>query len=325
MYAIYQRGQSEKLSASRFDLEDLQSYTRVEEGTQQVIWTADDYEGNHRELKRQIKTKCVVQYKDNALLWLFPISIFQAFREIYILTFLFKGSCLGQYLLVNGLEYKMCHIENKDEGKVLVPDEQPLARRKQHIVDMLKIYEGRLNEIGNKRTALSTSWWKRCSAERRKLMDNAYNLLRNISGRRTAVKFSGLCLRATHTTIPLLFKATKTEGSERFLYLAPQVVRYLEVSVPEEFELGGKEPLSYSMMQRMCERIQKEIGFDEKITPRRFRTTVLTDLYDATKDVKQVQNAAGHTTAAMTFKHYIKGRGETQNTATPVANAYGLA
>ena len=116
-----------------------------------------------------------------------------------------------------------------------------------------------------------------------------------------------------------------TEESERFLDLAPQVVRYLEVGAPEEFALGGKAPLSYSMMQRMCERIQKEIGFDEKITPRRFRTTVLTDLYDATKDVKQVQNAAGHTTAAMTFKHYVKGRGETQNTATPVASAYGLA
>lgn len=122
-----------------------------------------------------------------------------------------------------------------------------------------------------------------------------------------------------------VFKATKTEESERFLDLAPQVVRYLEVGAPEEFVLGGKAPLSYSMMQRMCERIQKEIGFDEKITPRRFRTTVLTDLYDATKDVKQVQNAAGHTTAAMTFKHYVKGRGETQNTATPVASAYGLA
>ena len=51
---------------------------------------------------------------------------------------------------------------------------------------------------------------------------------------------------------------------------------------------------------------------------------MLTDLYDAAKDVKQVQNAAGHTTAAMTFKHYVKGRSEKKNTAAPVANVYGL-
>ena len=60
------------------------------------------------------------------------------------------------------------------------------------------------------------------------------------------------------------------------------------------------------------------------ISPRRFRTTVLTDLYDTTKDIKQAQTAAGHTTAAMTLKHYIKGRHQHTNTATPIASVYGL-
>ena len=83
--------------------------------------------------------------------------------------------------------------------------------------------------------------------------------------------------------------------------------------------------MSASQVQRMCERIQRDIGFDEKITPQRFRTTVLTDLYDSTKDIKQVQEAAGHTTAQMTLKHYVKGRHQDRNTAIPVATAYGLA
>ena len=64
---------------------------------------------------------------------------------------------------------------------------------------------------------------------------------------------------------------------------------------------------------------------DEKITPIRFRTTVLTDLYDKTKDIKQVQDAAGHTTAAMPLKYYVKGRHQERSTATPIATAYGLA
>ena len=58
----------------------------------------------------------------------------------------------------------------------------------------------------------------------------------------------------------------------------------------------------------MNERIAREINFDGAIVPRRFRTTVLTDLYDQTKDIKQTQAAAGHTTSAMTLKHYVKGR-----------------
>ena len=70
--------------------------------------------------------------------------------------------------------------------------------------------------------------------------------------------------------------------------------------------------------------IQRDTGFDGTISPRRFRTTVLTDLYDTTKDIKQAQTAAGHTTAAMTLKHYIKGRHQHTNTATPIASVYGL-
>ncbi len=72
----------------------------------------------------------------------------------------------------------------------------------------------------------------------------------------------------------------------------------------------------------MCERIQKDISFTENITPVRFRTTVLTDVYDKTKDVKQTQLAAVHTTAAITLKHYIKGRGNLANVAVVIENSY---
>ena len=59
---------------------------------------------------------------------------------------------------------------------------------------------------------------------------------------------------------------------------------------------GGKRPLSYTQVRKMCDRIKRNTGFTENITPIRFRTTVLTDLYDQTKDIKLAQAAAGHTT-----------------------------
>ena len=72
----------------------------------------------------------------------------------------------------------------------------------------------------------------------------------------------------------------------------------------------------------MCERIQRETGFEEKVTTIRFRTTVLTDLYNQTKDIKLAQQAAGHTTSAMTLKYYVKGREDVSNAAAAIANAY---
>ena len=110
----------------------------------------------------------------------------------------------------------------------------------------------------------------------------------------------------------------------RTIALVPQIEKFLSPSLPHHFVLGGERPLSYVQVRRMCARIQKQTGFPEPIQPRRFRTTVLTDIYDVTKDIKSAQAAAGHTTAAMTLKYYVKGRATSQDTATPIARAYGI-
>ena len=68
-------------------------------------------------------------------------------------------------------------------------------------------------------------------------------------------------------------------------------------------------------------RICRQLEFAGTITPQRFRTTVLTDLYDRTKDIKQTQAAAGHTTSAMTLKHYVKGRCNNPHEAAAVVDA----
>lgn len=120
-------------------------------------------------------------------------------------------------------------------------------------------------------------------------------------------------------------KATKTEASRRDIDLATGILAYLPEGKPDSFIFGGERPLSYTQVRRMCRRIQRDIAFEEPILPRRFRTTVLTDLYDATKDIKVAQAAAGHTTAAMTLKHYVKGRQQKLNSANPVSALYGLS
>ena len=119
-------------------------------------------------------------------------------------------------------------------------------------------------------------------------------------------------------------KPPKTAASRRILHLAPQTASYLSGGIPTHFILGGEKPLTYTQTVKMYRRIQREIQFEEPITPRRFRTTVLTDLYETTKDIKLAQMSAGHTTAAMTLKHYVEGRNEEKNTALPVATLYGL-
>ena len=121
-----------------------------------------------------------------------------------------------------------------------------------------------------------------------------------------------------------VIKDTKNGYRSRRLDLAQQVKQYIPETDPDEFIIGGKTPLTCTKVRMMCERIRRNTEFNEKITPIRFRTTVLTDLYDTTKDIKQTRAAAGHSTDAMTLKYYVKGRSNERNTAAPVAAAYGL-
>ena len=120
-------------------------------------------------------------------------------------------------------------------------------------------------------------------------------------------------------------KQTKTELSRRDIELTAGILNHLPEGRDNDFLLGGDAPLSYTQLRRMLNRIRKDIGFEETIVPQRFRTTVLTDIYDTTKDIKKTQAAAGHTTAAMTLKHYVKGRNPNLNTAEPVPARYGLS
>ena len=80
-------------------------------------------------------------------------------------------------------------------------------------------------------------------------------------------------------------KETKTAASIRDIGLSEIAAKYLSDG-GSGFVLGGEKPLSYTQVRRMCDRIEKQSGFDERIIPTRFRTTVLTDIYDQTRDIK---------------------------------------
>lgn len=117
-------------------------------------------------------------------------------------------------------------------------------------------------------------------------------------------------------------KCPKTESSLRTIGLSPYALAYLTRGKDSDFVLGGEHPLSYTQVRCMCDRIRKDIGFSERITPLRFRTTVLTDIYNQTKDIKLTQAAAGHASADMTLKYYVKGREDIAQAAAALDLVY---
>ena len=124
---------------------------------------------------------------------------------------------------------------------------------------------------------------------------------------------------------PVFKPYTKTSSSVRTLAISQKLLGYLpEPGNPDAFVIGGDQPLSYTQVRRMRLRIAKQISYDGEIVPRRFRTTVATDISSVTHDLKLVQAMLGHSTPQMTLKHYDKGRNTAVDAIQAIEQCYGF-
>ena len=151
----------EPLEISKDDLATIrEKYTRLVDG-HLLEWYAKDYKGEFEKYKKLCDLKCLAVYEDIVILWLFPITTFRAFREIYILTYMFEAQTQKYYYDFYNVDYKYLNIVgdsvdtyNFTEEKVdyNIPDYSKLI----HICD-----NDKLNQIGDLDTALSKGWYER--------------------------------------------------------------------------------------------------------------------------------------------------------------------
>lgn len=151
----------EPLPISKDDLKTLlNDYTHIEEG-HILKWDATDYKGLFEKYKKQCDLGCIGIYNDTAILWLFPISTFRAFRNIYILTYMFNAQTQKYYYDYYNVEYNYLYIKGNSPDtysftdeviKYDVPDYKALI----HICD-----NDKLNLIGDMDKALCKNWYDR--------------------------------------------------------------------------------------------------------------------------------------------------------------------
>lgn len=122
---------------------------------------------------------------------------------------------------------------------------------------------------------------------------------------------------------PVYHPYTKTAVSVRDLVVPQTILNLLpERGDDNDYLVGGSRAISYTGLRWIRKRIGKDLGIE--ITPRRFRTTVATDISSETHDLKLVQRMLGHSTPQMTLKHYDKGRSTSVDATEAISRVYGL-
>jgi hypothetical protein len=159
------------ITKADLDLLFRDSMINVEEGTYRLKWneaTYGNYSGKFDQIRKLCSNGNLVYFRGTTLLWEFPVECLNVFYEIYILTYLFQGSAMANYLKAHDSKINMHSVKGyacNGDKPTLIPykdlDEQEIKRI---IKPLISIYEGSSNDIGvsnGKNNPLSSTWYKR--------------------------------------------------------------------------------------------------------------------------------------------------------------------
>jgi len=192
-YTLVMDEVADVLSPMDFDEIDqdkmIPNVTRLDEETHQYVWTAEHYEGRFEDLRAMCEMGSLVRYGNGPILWKFPIKIFMAFDDIYLMTYLFDAQMQKYYYDLHGVKYQILGVGGDSKENYFFADspvsqmELPDYGKLIHIVENEK-----MNELGRKKHALSQGWYQRNTADSEgvaALRRHCNNFFRNITRARS--------------------------------------------------------------------------------------------------------------------------------------------
>lgn len=183
----------EKYDISAKDFELLtESFVDIDEDTGLLKWRDpnDNYRGKFSEEKRLCELNSLAYYGGSVMMWLFPIEVFNAFRKIYILTYMFNAQVQRYYYDYYHLPYKYIYITgNSPESYRFTEDINERMMTHHDFKNLIHIVEEeKINRIGDREFDLSKAWYDRNKNNTlmKQLKNNLSNFFKNKMGTKTS-------------------------------------------------------------------------------------------------------------------------------------------
>ena len=151
-----------------------------------LVWREEcqSYEGEFSYIKNLCNLGGLAIVRNKALMWLFPIEVFNAFKSVYILTYKFHAQIQRYYYDYYGIEYGYKHVAGTDIFNYHFVDE-PQPGTGINYNELLHVLDNsKLNIIGEPDYSLSRTWYRRYegSAVIKQIKNNTSNFFRHIRG-----------------------------------------------------------------------------------------------------------------------------------------------
>lgn len=166
----------------------LEKYAYIEKGTGIIRWR-EDMAGYVDEKYLAEKRLCDLQalacYGDSEItMWLLPIECFNAFEEVYILTYLFKGQIQRYYYDFFKLPYDYLYVKGDTLAEYEFTTEPQMQKIRYDYSKLIHICDNeKLNKIGQAEYDLSKTWFERNAKNNvvlPQLKNNIFNFFHNI-------------------------------------------------------------------------------------------------------------------------------------------------
>lgn len=175
----------EKYDISQKDFQILhEKFVDIDEETGLLKWReTDDYYGKFAEEKRLCELNSLAYYGGSVMMWLFPIEAFDAFRKIYILTYMFHAQIQRYYYDYYKLPYKYIYVKGNEKSNFSFTENiNKRSIESENYQELIHIlYDDKLNRIGDREFDLSKTWYDRNknNASLNQLKNNILNFFTN--------------------------------------------------------------------------------------------------------------------------------------------------
>ncbi len=143
----------------------LDTCVYVDPETHLIKWREDasTYSGKKFEKEKKLcDMNCLAYYGDSVMMWLFPIDVFNAFRKVYILTYLFDAQLQKYYYDFFKLPYSYTYISGDSPATYQFSDTPTDVKTKYNYADLIHVEtHEKLNMIGDLPGDLSVTWFQR--------------------------------------------------------------------------------------------------------------------------------------------------------------------
>lgn len=162
------------------DLLALEELKVIRKNKENNLWEAGELEqlekysteNKYSEIVRNLIRNSIEIFEDKALIWLFPIDVISAFKDIYILTFMFDGYPLRPYLELYEFLIKKYTLNNYELVDYYEEDVS-------YLKPLINIIDGKMNDIGKGHSPFSLYWFDHTIANNTDLILTLRNNLNN--------------------------------------------------------------------------------------------------------------------------------------------------